>query len=110
MSKGISAVIAVVLLLLVSVSVVFVFSTWVTGIAGKATEKTGEKIKFVTQKLSSCVQITSVGWNKVYITNCGIDENEVIDKDHVNVFIDGLKVDFTADKDHIKPEETIKLS
>ena len=106
-SKAISAVISVVLLLLISIGIVATTYTWLTATTSGITKSGTEKIEKTVEIISSCMKIQSIGWNKVYIVNCG---KGVITNDSLAVFIDGVKVEHDMNPSQIKEDETAEVT
>ncbi len=111
-AKGISAVIAVVLLLLVTVSIIWVFSTWMTATTKTATEKTGKGIKKKLEVLNIEFAVKA-GYNsasdnlEVSVTNTGTED---IDLSKVKVFLKGLQQAISSgNSGTLAPGDTAKL-
>lgn len=91
-AKGISTVIAVVLLLLITVGIIWLFSTWITGTTTTVTERTGELIETRTRTLNIDFSVKA-GYDSnsntvnITVTNTGPGD---IDLSKVAVFIKGF--------------------
>ncbi|MBI5346993.1 MAG: type IV pilin N-terminal domain-containing protein [Candidatus Aenigmarchaeota archaeon] len=69
--KGITPVIAIVLLLMITIAIVGFSFTFLSGMFQTTTETTGKQIAHQLGAMSSCMQIDSIYGNNVYIRNCG---------------------------------------
>jgi len=87
--KAISAIIVVVLLLLISISLISVVYVWSSALTGSVTSTTEETTTELTKQLSSCLKIDAISKNQIYLRNCG---KGVITNNSLSVFIDDVKV------------------
>ncbi len=87
--KAISAVIATVMLLMISVTLVGVFYVFSTTMAGSTTASGGQQVTQLTSQLSSCMRIENINGNKVSLKNCG---KGVIDNKSLVVTMDDTKL------------------
>ncbi|MBI5347521.1 MAG: LamG domain-containing protein [Candidatus Aenigmarchaeota archaeon] len=70
-SKGITPVIAIVLLLMITIAIVGFSFTFLSGMFQTTTETTGKQIAHQLGAMSSCMQLDGVSFDKVYVRNCG---------------------------------------
>ncbi len=108
--KGISAVIATVLLLMIAIGVTYLVGTWFSNVAATTTTGTSKGVKETMRQLTSCVRIDSMAKNKIYIRNCG--ESGIIDASSLGVYLNGKFVNFTLSPPTITPGKigTIRVS
>ncbi len=93
--KAISAIIVVVLLLLISISLISVVYVWSSALTGTVTSTTEETTSELTKQLSSCLKIDAISGNKIYLRNCG---KGVITNKSLNIFLDNEKIKANLDK------------
>lgn len=97
MKKGISTVIAVVLLLLITVGIVWTVYTWLTGTMTTVTGGTGEAIEKQTEMLTTDFMIVAAGYAggnncEVSISNTGTRD---IDLSKIKVYVKGVEQSIT---------------
>ncbi len=71
MQKAISTVIATIMLLLISVSLISVFYVFSSTLAGTTTSSGGQQASQLTSQLAMCMQIDNILGNQVTLRNCG---------------------------------------
>ncbi len=69
--KGITPVIAIVLLLMVTIAIVGFSFTFLSSMFAGAAETTSQQMEQQLGAMSSCMQIDSISFDKVYVRNCG---------------------------------------
>ncbi len=87
--KAISTVIATIMLLMVTVSLVGVFYVFSSTLAGTTTGSGSQQTSQLTTQISYCMQIDSISGNKVYLKNCG---KGMIENKSLVVTMDGIKL------------------
>ncbi len=87
--KAISAVIATIMLLMISVSLIGVFYVFSSTMAGTTTSSGEEQASQLTSQLSSCMLIENINWNQVSLKNCG---KGIIDNKSLVVTMDDTKL------------------
>ena len=110
MKKGVSTVIAVVLLLLITVGIVWSVYTWLTGTMTEVTKETGEAIERQTEILTTDFMIVAAGYKggnraEVSISNTGTRN---IDLTKIKVYVKGINQDIQDQNKlgELKPGET----
>ncbi len=99
MKKGISSVIAVVLLLLIAVGITWTVYTWLTGTMTTVTEETGESIEKKTEIIGSDFVIAAAGYNtansrgQISISNTGTND---IDLSKITIYLKGVSQSITS--------------
>lgn len=88
--KAISAVIATIMLLMITVSLIGVFYVFSSTLAGTTTSSSGQQASQLTTQLSFCMQIDNIYGNQVTLRNCG---KGVIENKSLVVTMDDLKLD-----------------
>ncbi|MFZ3077291.1 MAG: LamG domain-containing protein [Candidatus Aenigmatarchaeota archaeon] len=71
MSKAISAVIATVMLLMTTVSLIGVFYVFSSTLATQTTSSGSQQASQLTAQLSMCMQIDNIAGNQIILRNCG---------------------------------------
>ena len=108
MTKGISAVISVVLLLLVAIGLIFAVYTWVTGTTSSGMSAGSQKMGQVETQLQTSFQIESAVCNEaagridIYLFNSGSTDVWV---NKTAVYFDGGYVDASQSNKILKPGE-----
>ncbi len=92
MSKAISAVVATVLLLMMTVSAAGIAYVWTGGIQSGVQEGTTTEAEKIQTTASNCVKVENVNGRTVYLRNCG---NGVITANALLTYIDGLPANGT---------------
>ncbi|MFZ3077225.1 MAG: hypothetical protein WA139_02110 [Candidatus Aenigmatarchaeota archaeon] len=87
--KAISAVIATVMLLMITVSLVGVFYVFSSTLATQTTGAGGQQASQLTAQLSMCMQIRNTYGNQVTLENCGTG---IITNDSIAVFVDENRI------------------
>jgi len=87
--KAISAVIATIMLLMITVSLVGVFYVFSSTLAGTTTDSGSAQTSLLTKQLSACVRIDNIIGSQITVTNCG---KGIITNDSLAVFIDDAKL------------------
>lgn len=90
--KGITAVVAIVLLLMMTVGAAGMAYVFMSGLQQKTQESASGGIESLTESTSSCISVDSVYGNKVYLKNCG---NGVITGNSLLVYMDGAPINAT---------------
>ncbi len=94
MSKAISAIIATIMLLMISVSLIGVFYVFSSTLAGTTTSSGSQQASQLTSQLSMCMRIDSIVDNQVTLRNCG---KGVIENNSLVVLFDDIKAVIRAD-------------
>ncbi len=94
--KGVSAVLTVIMIFVITIALVSVIYTWTTSTTGGLTATGKKQVQQVTKQLSTCMRIDSVSGNRIYLRNCGFG---VITNDSISVFVDGAPVSFSLKQD-----------
>ncbi|MFZ3077409.1 MAG: LamG domain-containing protein [Candidatus Aenigmatarchaeota archaeon] len=89
-SKAISAVIATVMLLMITVSLVGVFYVFSSTMASQTTSSGSEQASQLTAQLSMCMQVDNIIGNQITLRNCG---KGVIENKSLVVMIDDVALD-----------------
>lgn len=89
MSKAISAVIATIMLLMITVSLIGVFYVFSSTMTGTTTDAGSQQASLLTKQLSACVRIDNIIGSQITVTNCG---KGIITNDSLAVFIDDSKL------------------
>lgn len=89
-TKAISAIIATIMLLMISVSLIGVFYVFSSGIATTSTSSASEQASQLTSQLSMCMRIDNINGNQVLLTNCG---KGVIENKSLVVMMDDAKME-----------------
>jgi len=105
--KAISAIIVVVLLLLISISLISVVYVWSSALTGTVTSTTEETTSELTKQLSGCLKIDAVSKNQIYLRNCG---KGVITNNSLSVFIDDVKVEHSLEEIGEDQTGTVNIS
>ena len=113
MKKGISTVIAVVLLLLITVGIVWTVYTWLTGTMTEVTTGTGQAIGGQVETLTTDFMIVAAGYEgsnraQVSISNTGTQN---IDLSKIKVYVKGVEQTITAgNTGTLNPGNTAKIT
>jgi len=105
--KAISAIIVVVLLLLISISLISVVYVWSSALTGTVTSTTEETTTELTKQLSGCLKIDAISKNQIYLRNCG---KGVITNNSLSVFIDDVKVGHSVEEIGEDQTGTVNIS
>lgn len=89
MQKGITPIIAMILLVLIVVAIGGAFASWTTTSVQTATKSGSEEVKEQTQKLTTSFVIEGVSENKIYLRNIGVNP---ITNNSLYVYIGGEKI------------------
>ncbi|MFZ3076846.1 MAG: hypothetical protein WA139_00125 [Candidatus Aenigmatarchaeota archaeon] len=87
--KAISAVIATVMLLIITVSLVGVFYVFSSALADTTASSGSEQVSQLTAQLSTCVRIDNMVGNRIAVTNCGTG---IITNGSLAVFVDDARM------------------
>ena len=90
MTKAISAIIATIMLLMVTVSLVGVFYVFSSTLAGTTTSSGGQQASQLASQLSMCMQIDNILGNQVTLRNCG---KGIIENKSLVVTMDDIELD-----------------
>ncbi|MBU3957828.1 MAG: hypothetical protein KKB25_02025, partial [Nanoarchaeota archaeon] len=91
--KGISAIIATIMLLMITVALIGVFYVFSSTMVTQTTSSGGERVSQITSQLSSCMQIRHITGNQVTLENCG---RGVIENKSLVVMMDDAKLGANA--------------
>lgn len=111
--KGISAVIAVVLILMITVALAAMAYVWFTGVFETITTGAGESATKTGEIIATSYSIASAAENVdgdllIYVTNTGTSDIEI---SNMNIFISGQKVNVTTDVSGIlSPGDTVEFT
>ena len=92
--KGVSAVIASVLIVLVTVALISTYSLWSSRIFGQVTSTAEQSTQATTKALFSNIGIESVSDQRVFIKNTGTSD---LTTNALTVYYDSQPINFTAD-------------
>src|SRR3972149_65116 len=95
--KGISSIIAIILILLITVSLAALLWLWLTGIATDLFNISGNQTQQIGETLTSMVRIESVDNNIVYVRNTGQSKLT-----NFFVTVNNFPVQFTADPSELE--------
>ncbi|QQG39435.1 MAG: hypothetical protein HYS81_03550 [Candidatus Aenigmatarchaeota archaeon] len=101
-SKGISPIIASVLIVLVVIGLAATYTTWSSRIFGQVTEESGEAVTRTTQQLFSQFDIQGAADQRVFIKNTGTSK---LSQSALEVFYDGEPIAYAADFDVLERDE-----
>src|SRR3989338_52805 len=101
MDKGISPIIASVLIILVVVSLAGTYTVWSSRIFGEVTEEGGETVTRTTKALFSDFEVQSAADQRVFIKNTG---SSGLTASALQVFYDGEPIEYTADFDILESD------
>jgi len=104
--KGITPVIAVILLLMITISLVGFAFIWFSGLTKSITNQTSEHLEQQMRAMTSDFRIENVAGDKVYIRNIGTSE---INKEGIGIYANNIKLDFTLQGDKIGPNEVKEI-
>ncbi len=93
MPKAISAIIATIMLLMISVSLIGVFYVFSSTLATTTTSAGGEQVSQLTSQFTMCMRIDNINGNKVDLRNCG---KGVIENKSLLVMMDDVKLGASA--------------
>ena len=96
MKKGITPIIAIVLLLIMTVAAFGLTFIWVQNTQTGMQENVGENIKDIQAKASSCMSIDTINFNKVYLRNCG---EGIISNKTLTIYVNGAPVNYALNGD-----------
>lgn len=99
--KAISAIIATIMLLMISVALIGVFYVFSSGIATTSTSAAGEQTSQITAQLSMCMKIDNIYKNQITLRNCG---KGVIENKSLVVMMDDVKLN--ADTNTIQEDSS----
>jgi len=102
--KGISAVIAIVMILMITIALSAMAYIWFTEMFVEVSDAGTQEFEQTSQTMASDFMIESVKGSTVYIRNIG--ENNITD---LNLFIDEEEVEFTSNFDVIEPSDIGKI-
>ena len=103
MRKGVSAVVATILILLITVSLAASSYVFFSGTLSSTTQTGTKQVEHVTQQLATCIVIDSVYNNKIAVRNCGTG---IVTNQSLFVLIDGKAANISMDKTQIGEEES----
>jgi len=92
--KAISAVIATIMLLMITVALIGVFYVFSSGLATTSTSSGSQQASQLTSKLLMCMQIINIIDNQVLLKNCG---KGIIDNNSLVVLLNDIKTIANAD-------------
>lgn len=105
-AKGISPIIASVLIVLVAVALVSSYTLWVNRVFGTVSEAGQEEVSQTAKKLFSDLSIEGVNRQTITIQNTGSSQ---LSASAIDVFIDGEPATYAADFDTLEPDELGEL-
>jgi flagellin-like protein len=116
--KGISAIIAVILILMITVALAAMAYVWFTDVFKTVTEGAGKAATGASETIATSFSIASAAMNQtgtinndnaldVYVTNTGSTD---ITTDNFNVFVEGTKGIARIDQTEIGPGKTATLT
>jgi len=88
--KAISAIIATIMLLMITVSLVGVFYVFSSTLAGTTTSSGGQQASQLASQLSMCMQIDNILGNQITLRNCG---KGIIENKSLVVTMDDIELD-----------------
>ncbi|MBU3957440.1 MAG: hypothetical protein KKB25_00005, partial [Nanoarchaeota archaeon] len=92
-TKGISAIIATIMLLMITVALIGVFYVFSSTMVTQTTSSGGAQVSQITSQLSSCMQIRHIIGNQITLENCG---KGVIENKSLVVMMDDVKLGASA--------------
>ncbi|MBU3957500.1 MAG: hypothetical protein KKB25_00310, partial [Nanoarchaeota archaeon] len=93
MTKAISAIIATIMLLMITVSLIGVFYVFSSTLTSSATSSGGEQVSQLTSQFMMCIKIDNIYVNQVTLRNCG---KGVIENKSLVVMMDDVKLGASA--------------
>jgi len=103
--QGISTVVVIILILLITVSFVALGYFFFSGIFTTATKTAGNLTETATAGMTAQMKIESVSGKDIYVRNIGLAELSGF-----NVYVNDVKVDYTIDKSPLNPGEVAKIN
>ena len=104
--KGITTIVAVVLLLMIGVgsaTLFYIFSSSTQSKTQSIAEKmTTEETQMLKEQATTCIKIENVVDNKIFVRNCG---SGIVDNNTIAVYLDSIPLDITVPRP-IKPKNT----
>ncbi|MFZ3077032.1 MAG: archaellin/type IV pilin N-terminal domain-containing protein, partial [Candidatus Aenigmatarchaeota archaeon] len=91
-TKAISAVIATVMLLMITVSLIGVFYVFSSTMASQTASSGGEQVSQLTAQLSTCVRIDNMVGSRITVTNCGTG---IMTNGSLAVFVDEIRLNIS---------------
>jgi len=107
MKKGVSGIIAAVLLLLIAVSLVISFLAWGTGFVGKYKDIGDVKTEETLAKFGTSFYIYEIDGNVIRVKNNG---QKTIDADNLHIYLNGTLVSAINDTPSIAPGEILNFT
>ncbi|MBI4017408.1 MAG: LamG domain-containing protein [Candidatus Aenigmarchaeota archaeon] len=105
--KGISPIVASVLLILVAVSLVSTYTIWSNRVFSRVSEQGGEEISSAAKKLFSDFNIEGISKQTIAIRNTGSSK---LTASALTVFFDGEPITFAADFDALDADQSGSLA
>ncbi len=96
MKKGITPIIAIVLLLMMTVAAFGLTFVWVQSTQGDIQESISGDIQDIQAKVSSCMSIDAINFNKVYLRNCG---EGALANSTLKIYVNGIPANYTLNGD-----------
>jgi len=96
MQKAISAVIAVIMLLMITVALTGMAYVWMTALTTTTTQSGSQQVEQFIKQASSCLKIDSVYSNKIVLFNCGTG---IISNSTLAVYIDNIPMNISLDRE-----------
>ncbi len=106
-TKAISAIIATIMLLMITVAMIGVFYVFSSTLATTTTSAGGEQVSQLTKQLSTCMQIIHITGNQVTLKNCG---KGIIENKSLLVTMDDIKLGASANTINEDESGTVNVS
>ena len=107
MEKGVSTIIAAILLFLIAMSLVISFLSWSTGFVGKYKNVGNEKTEETLAKFGTSFYIYEIQGNVIRVKNNG---QKTISADDLHVYVNGTLVSAVNDTSSIAPGEILNFT
>jgi flagellin-like protein len=90
--KGVSAIIAIVLLLVITISMAGFFYLWMQGSLFTTQASGTQQLEKTQESMSSCIKLESSSGSKIYVRNCGVGE---IKNTSLSIYVDNTPVKYS---------------
>jgi len=107
MEKGVSTIIAAILLFLIAMSLIISFLSWSTGFVGKYKNVGNEKTEETLAKFGTSFYIYEIQGNVIRVKNNG---QKTIAADDLHVYVNGTLVSAVNDTPSIAPGEILNFT
>ena len=101
MKKGITPIIAIVLLLMMTVAAFGMTFVWVQKTQGDIQTSVTGDIQNIIKQTSTCMSIDAMNFNKVYLRNCG---KGVLSNSSLQIYVNGRPANYILDGDIAEKE------